>query len=110
MPFPNKFYRPPRRLPSLYNFLGHFFEVFFYFALKRRKSISIYRFFMSLRRACAEKVRKGLFDWITTLAPGKFEEGQKPTSNVFIADFIDLNDNEFCKIVVNLNEKLLKST
>lgn len=64
---------------------------------------------MSLRRACAEKVRKGLFDWIKTQAPGIFQRGQKPTSNVFIADFIDLKDGEFCKIVVSLNGKLLDS-
>lgn len=64
---------------------------------------------MSLRRACAEKVRKGLFDWIKAQAPGKFQRGQKATSNVFIADFIDLKDSEFCKIVVSLNEKLLNS-
>lgn len=32
---------------------------------------------------------------------------EKPTSNVFIADFIDLNDYEFCRTVINLNEKLL---
>lgn len=65
---------------------------------------------MSLRRACAEKVRKGLFDWIKTQEPGQFQRGQKPTSNVFIADFIDLKDSEFCKIVVSLNEKLLRSS
>lgn len=64
---------------------------------------------MSLRRACAEKVRKGLFAWIMTQKPGKFEQGEKPTSNVFIADFVDLNDNEFCKIVVDLNQQLLIS-
>lgn len=64
---------------------------------------------MSLRRACAEKVRKGLFDWIKTQVPGKFQRGEKPTSNVFIADFIDLKYSEFCKIVVGLNEKLLSS-
>lgn len=63
---------------------------------------------MSLRRACAEKVRKGLFDWIKTQEPGRFLDGQKTTANVFIADFIDLKNNEFCKIVVTLNEKLLK--
>lgn len=62
---------------------------------------------MSLRRACADKVRKGLFAWIKTQKPGKFERGEKPTSNVFIADFIDLKDNDFCKIVVGLNEQLL---
>lgn len=64
---------------------------------------------MTLRGACAEKVRKGLFDWIKTRAPGKFVEGESPTSNVFIADFVDLKDSEFCRIVVNLNAKLLAS-
>lgn len=62
---------------------------------------------MTLRRACAQKVCKGLFDWVRARTPGKFERGARPTSNVFIADFVELKDCEFCKIVVNLNQKLM---
>lgn len=65
-----------------------------------------FRFYSSLRRACAQKVKKHLFDWIRTQKPGPFKIGDKPTSNVFIADFVDLDEYEFCKIVIGLNEKL----
>lgn len=53
---------------------------------------------------------KKVFDWIRQQRPGIFQTGESPTSNVFIADFIDMNDFEFCKIVVALNSKILQSS
>lgn len=50
---------------------------------------------------------KKVFDWIRQQRPGVFQSGETPTSNVFIADFIDMNNFEFCKIVVALNSKIL---
>lgn len=52
-------------------------------------------------------MKKKLFDWIRTQRPGVFQRGEAPTCNVFIADFIDLNNYEFCRIVVELNWKLV---
>ncbi|KAJ6648298.1 PI-PLC X domain-containing protein 3 [Pseudolycoriella hygida] len=49
------------------------------------------RFFMSLRRACAERVRKGLFDWIKIQSPGEFRRGEQPTSNQLFASNIMLH-------------------
>lgn len=65
-----------------------------------------YRFYSSLRSSCAETVRRKMFDWIAAQRPGVFVGLQTPTSNVFIADFVDLNDNEFCKLIIGLNTKL----
>lgn len=44
--------------------------------------------------------------------PGPFLlNTNQPTSNVFIADFIELNDFQFCRTVIELNEKIFnKST
>lgn len=36
----------------------------------------------------------------------RYIEGEKPTCNVFLADFIDIKNSDFCKIVVDLNEKI----
>lgn len=64
------------------------------------------RFYSSLRKKCAKKVDCELTDWIKEQTPGRFREGEKPTSNVFLADFIDIRNNNFAKIVVDLNMKL----
>lgn len=61
----------------------------------------------SLRNSCAKQVRDQLFEWIKAQQPGPFRTGEKPTTNVFIADFIDLRETEFSKIVISLNKKLL---
>lgn len=50
----------------------------------------------------------GLSEWIELQRPGLFEKnGDQATVNVFIADFVEIDNHKFCKIVVNLNEKVL---
>lgn len=40
--------------------------------------------------------------------PGPFSlNANQPTSNVFIADFIELKNFQFCRTVIALNEKIL---
>lgn len=40
---------------------------------------------------------------------GPFEmNGNQPTSNVFIADFVELNNFKFCRTVIELNDKIFK--
>jgi hypothetical protein len=68
----------------------------------------IVRFYSSLKRSCAKKVDKKLSDWIASQTPGTFNEGEKPKSNVFLADFIDLRGSNFSKTVVDLNMKLIE--
>lgn len=68
-----------------------------------------FSFLSSLRSTCAQKVRIGLFEWIRKQTPGRFSAGDQPTSNVFIADFVELNDFEFSKIVIGLNKKLINN-
>lgn len=68
-----------------------------------------YRFYSTLRQTCADQVCKKVFNWIRQQRPGVFQTGETPTSNVFIADFIDMNDFEFCKIVVALNSQIMQS-
>lgn len=68
------------------------------------------RFYSSLRGACAETVRRNLFDWLRAQQPGPYTPGSDAaTVNVLIADFVELNDGEFCKSVVALNRKLLRN-
>lgn len=53
-------------------------------------------------------MNKGLIEWIKSQRPGPFASNlNQPTSNVFIADFIELNNFEFCRAVIGLNEKLI---
>lgn len=68
-----------------------------------------HRFYSSLREKCAVTVSKKLISWITEQRPGPFSlNGNQPTSNVFIADFIELNHFQFCRTVIALNEKIYK--
>ena len=66
------------------------------------------RFYSSLRKTCAKKVDQQLVQWIKDQRPGR-PEAQSSNANVFLADFIDIKDNNFSKIVVDLNQKLLVS-
>lgn len=69
----------------------------------------IYRFYSSLKKKCAVSVNKKLIDWIKVQRPGPFElNANQPTTNVFIADFIELNNFQFCRAVVELNDKIFK--
>ena len=65
------------------------------------------RFYSSLRKTCAKKVDDKLLSWIQDQEPGAFGEGQCGKANVFLADFIDIKDNNFSKTVVDLNQKLM---
>lgn len=78
-------------------------------SFKLINKVKKFRFYSSLRQSCAVKVNQKLFDWIRDQTPGPFNKlgDARPTSNVFIADFVELNDYEFCKIVIGLNKKLL---
>lgn len=52
-------------------------------------------------------MNKKLIDWIKAQRPGPFElNANQPTSNVFIADFIELNNAQFCRTVIELNDKI----
>lgn len=54
---------------------------------------------------------KKLIDWIRVQRAGPFTmNANQPTSNVFIADFIELNNSAFCRAVIELNTKILAST
>lgn len=65
------------------------------------------RFMSSLRSSCAKEVDRKLSDWIKLQTPGPFSAEDKPKSNVFLADFVDIQNDNFCKIVVSLNKKIL---
>lgn len=74
-------------------------------------SFSLSRFYSSLRNKCALNVSKKLIDWIRKQRAGPFPlNANQPTSNVFIADFIELNDSAFCRTVIELNNKIFAST
>lgn len=68
------------------------------------------RFYSSLRKTCAKKVDAKLISWIQDQKPGAFCEGQLGKANVFLADFVDIKNNHFSKIVIDLNQKLLASS
>lgn len=54
-------------------------------------------------------MNKKLIDWLKVQKPGPFElNGNQPTSNVFIADFVELNNFQFCRTVIELNDKIFK--
>ncbi|EDS32336.1 glycosylphosphatidylinositol-specific phospholipase C [Culex quinquefasciatus] len=65
------------------------------------------RFMSSLRATCAKEVDRKLMDWIRQQVPGPFGPDEKPKSNVFLADFVDIQDSNFCRVVVELNKKIL---
>jgi len=64
------------------------------------------RFYSTLRKKCAKKVDSLMTDWIKEQSPGMFKDGDKPLSNVFLADFVDIKNNNFSKTVIDLNMKL----
>ncbi|KAL7738872.1 hypothetical protein ACLKA6_001320 [Drosophila palustris] len=63
------------------------------------------RVFFTLK-GTAKRVDKKLRHWILEQFPGPFGAGQPPRSNVFLADFVNLKDGQFCDWVVQLNTKL----
>ncbi|KAL5281628.1 PLCXD2 family protein [Megaselia abdita] len=77
--------------------------------LNPEKKYICVRLFSSLKSA-AQKVARDLKPWITSQKVGLFRSGEPPSANVFIADFIDLDDSQFCKWVIDLNSKLESGT
>lgn len=74
-------------------------------------AFGIHRFYSSLKKKCAKKVSKKLTKWIELQKPGPFSlNADQPTSNVFIADFIELNDFAFCRTVIELNNKIFNES
>ncbi|KAH8290001.1 hypothetical protein KR018_011274, partial [Drosophila ironensis] len=63
------------------------------------------RFFLSLKFA-AKRVDKKLEPWIVEQVPGPFEPKDTPRVNVFLADFVNMKDGQFCNWVLELNSKL----
>ncbi|KAH8418820.1 hypothetical protein KR222_008747 [Zaprionus bogoriensis] len=63
------------------------------------------RVFFTLKRT-AKRVDKKLRPWILEQVPGPFSPGQRPRPNVFLADFVNLKDGQFCDWVLQLNAKL----
>lgn len=54
---------------------------------------------------------KKLTDWIKVQRPGPFSlNANQPTSNVFIADFIELKNFQFCRTVIALNDKIFNES
>lgn len=75
---------------------------------KKKFPFNNFRFYSSLRKKCAMAVNKKLIDWIKSQRAGPFSlDANQPTSNVFIADFIELNNFEFCRTVVGLNDRIV---
>ncbi|XP_058820315.1 PI-PLC X domain-containing protein 2 [Topomyia yanbarensis] len=66
------------------------------------------RFVSSLRTTCAKEVDKKLTDWIKAQIPGPFGTDERPKSNVFLADFVDIQNSNFCRNVIALNRKILE--
>ncbi|EDW11926.1 PI-PLC X domain-containing protein 2 [Drosophila mojavensis] len=63
------------------------------------------RLLFTLKRT-AKRVDRKLKPWIVEQLPGPFDNGQKPRVNVFLADFVNLKDGQFCDWVIKLNSKL----
>ncbi|XP_030561263.1 PI-PLC X domain-containing protein 2 isoform X1 [Drosophila novamexicana] len=63
------------------------------------------RVFFTLKRT-AKRVDKKLKPWILEQLPGPFASGQSPRVNVFLADYVNLKNGQFCNWVVELNTKL----
>ncbi|XP_055916022.1 PI-PLC X domain-containing protein 2 [Eupeodes corollae] len=61
--------------------------------------------FLSSLRSSAKKVDKELCSWIKSQQPGPFNKN-KPTVNVFLGDFVNLKDGQFCQWVIDLNSCL----
>ncbi|XP_070494897.1 PI-PLC X domain-containing protein 3-like [Chironomus tepperi] len=67
----------------------------------------IARIYSSLRIKCAEEVIDNCKAFIESRKPGPFRDYEGRRSNIFIADFVDLDDNYFTKAIIDLNMKLL---
>lgn len=62
--------------------------------------------FLSSLRSSAKKVNKKLYPWIKSQQPGPFNYKEKPTTNVFLGDFVNLKNGQFCLWVIDLNSCL----
>ncbi|XP_055386526.1 PI-PLC X domain-containing protein 2 [Condylostylus longicornis] len=64
------------------------------------------KFYSSLK-GTAEKVDKKMSDWIEEQRPGKCTCDSEPKVNVFIADFVHIYNGDFCKKIIELNNKIV---
>ncbi|KAH8255550.1 hypothetical protein KR038_005563 [Drosophila bunnanda] len=64
-----------------------------------------FRVFFTLK-STAKRVDKKLHPWIADQMPGPFEPKEEPKVNVFLADFVNLKDGQWCDWVLHLNTKL----
>lgn len=96
----------PRYNGQLFPFVPCIYLICFLFVFI---GLFAHRFYSSLKAKCAANVNKKLIDWLKVQKPGPFElNGNQPTSNVFIADFVELNNFQFCRTVIELNDKIFK--
>lgn len=65
------------------------------------------RFYSSLKKSCAKKVLIEMEDFIRSKEPGRWKSGEMPKINIILGDFVDMEDNRFCKMVIDLNMKLM---
>jgi hypothetical protein len=65
------------------------------------------RFYSSLKKCCAKKVLKNMEEWILSKEPGQWINGETPKINIILGDFVDMDDNRFSRMVIDLNMKLL---
>lgn len=53
-----------------------------------------------MRESCAKRVLRNIHEWLEGRRVGP---SPVPTFNVFIADYVDLDDDKFIKTVIKLN-------
>ncbi|XP_070495159.1 PI-PLC X domain-containing protein 1-like [Chironomus tepperi] len=61
----------------------------------------------TLKTACARDVLNGCKSFLEDQVPGQFKNGEDGKVNVFVADFVDLDDNFYTRTVIDLNMKLI---
>lgn len=61
----------------------------------------------TLKTSCARDVLTSCGSFLKDQIPGPFQFGEDGKVNVFVADFVDLDDNFFTRTVIDLNMKLL---
>ncbi|CAG9798148.1 unnamed protein product [Chironomus riparius] len=61
----------------------------------------------TLKTACARDVLNKCGSFLENQVPGPFKSGEDGKVNVFVADFVDLDDNFYTRTVIDLNMKLI---
>lgn len=65
------------------------------------------KFYSTLKKCCAQKVLKNMEEWLQAKEPGRWKEGELPKINIILGDYVELEDNKFTRMVIDLNMKLL---